>query len=117
MEGKEISPERAGLLLDQLKAGSIPVMVVFISESGVEARLYGVYVDSIDADGLVISQSQGTPSASSFISIPIGTTCRFFVGGSSDENLVLKYGDTTLAVRLLSGAKLTLYFTAKPATK
>jgi hypothetical protein len=120
MDEKEISLQSAALLLDQLMKRTIPVVGVFVSESGAVAKLYG-FVSSIRADpGLVISSSADTPSMSSTISVPIGNPagagCTFSLGSAPDEPMELKYGDTVFVVRRhgMKTEKLMLFFTAKP---
>lgn len=121
MAEKEISLQSAAQLLNQLMKGTIPVLAVFVSESGATAKLYG-FVNSITADpGLVISSSSDTPSISSTISAPIGNPagsgCTFFLGSAPDEHLELKYGDTVFVMRRqgMTTERLMLFFTAKPS--
>jgi len=115
MSKNEISLDEAGRLLYKLMTESIPVLAFFVSESGADTHLYG-FVDSItDELGLVISSTQGAPSISSTLGVPmgnpVGTGCRFSLGSATNEDLALKFGNTALSVRLPSGAHLTLFFT------
>jgi hypothetical protein len=117
MNEKEISSQEAGLLLQHLMKGAIPVLAFFTSGDGVIARLYG-FVDSITAEaGLLISATQGMPAMSSMLAVPIGTPagtgCGFFLAKAPDERLEMKYGDTALIVRPSSGGHLSIFFTAK----
>ncbi len=121
MPKTEISLQHAGELLNELMKGSIPVLGFFVSESRATASIYG-FVDSISAEaGIVIARSQGMPSMSSMLSVPIGNpaglTCKFYVENAPDEHLEMKYGDTVLIVRLNSGGTLSIFFTAKPSPK
>ena len=116
MSKNEISLAEAGRRLNKLMAESIPILAFFVSESGADAHLYG-FVDSITAEGgLVISSTQGMPSVSSTISVPIGdpvgTGCKFVLGNATDADFALQFGDTALGVLLPSGDVLTIFFTS-----
>jgi hypothetical protein len=110
-------------MVDKLMTESTPVKAVFISESGSIASLYG-FVDSIGVDlGLVISSTQGAPSVSSTISVPlgdpVGAECAFSMGTTDDpdvpweerERVALEMGNTALAVVLPYDGRIVLFFT------
>jgi len=104
-------------VLTALLNDSTPVLAVLISASHDLTKVYG-FVDSITEEaGLVVCTSQGTPSMSSAVVSVSIEDCKFSMGTAPDEAAELKYGDTSLHVHLPSGARLTLFFTAKPSPK
>jgi hypothetical protein len=111
----EISVVEFVRMVNKLMTESIPVKAVFISESGAIASVYG-FVDSISVDlGLVISATQGMPSLSSSISVPmgnpVGAECAFSMGTEEREDVALEMGDTALATVLPYNNRLILFFT------
>jgi hypothetical protein len=118
MSKHSISLEDAALLLKKLTTEAIPVTAFFVSADGSQTKLLG-FVDSVTAEvGLVVCGTQGRPSDSSCLRVPIegadflfGDKREMKVEHSLREELASRYGEAVLKMNLPSGSVLNLLFT------
>jgi hypothetical protein len=94
---------------------SIPVLAFLVTADGAHSKLYG-FVDSVTFDvGLVVCTTQGSPSTSSCLRVPIAGG-EFLFGDKREmaedvrEELAAKYGEAVLMLRLPSGSVFSLIF-------
>lgn len=99
-------------------ANSTPLIAVIVTNEGLTSKLYGCVDSATRAIGLVFSATQGTPSISSNLRVPIVEVSNFFREAVADlpveqrEEIELSYGNTALSMVLPSGTRLTVFFTS-----
>ncbi len=121
MSRNVISWDEAALLIKKLMAESIPVIAFFVSADGSHTKLLGFVDSATFDDGLVICGTQGKPTKSSYIRVPLADGCECLFGDKREmaeeegrEELAAKYGEAVLMLRLPTDSTLSLFFNLNP---